>query len=57
MIKQKPTCPHCGSNDVLNEAWTSWNIEEQAWVFEDTRDSFYCRTCDAEFCDPLWEHV
>ena len=57
-MKEKPTCPHCGSDDVGAEATASWDVAEQKWVLTDIYDcDFYCRHCDAGFGDPEWRTV
>lgn len=54
-MKQKPTCPHCGSDDILCDAIASWDMASQKWVLEDTYDSeYFCRACEAETKYPNW---
>ena len=49
----KPTrrvCSSCGSENVVHDAWASWNVEEQKWELENWFDDAFCRECD-ESCD------
>lgn len=48
MAKVKYVCTECGSEDVVSDAWASWDIETQQWVLEDTFDMSYCRSCESE---------
>lgn len=41
-------CRHCGSSDVLTDAWAAWNAEKQDWVLHDTLTEAFCRHCDGE---------
>jgi hypothetical protein len=49
----KPRCPHCGSPDLLRDAWACWSVEEQAWVLHSTYDTFYCEQCSSEVRNPI----
>lgn len=48
MVKLKMTCSHCGSDNVLKDAWVSWNDDLQVWEVESTFDNAFCRDCDGE---------
>ena len=42
-------CSHCGSNEVLCDAYAEWNVEEQKWELQNTFDKgAYCNQCDGE---------
>jgi hypothetical protein len=45
--KVKMVCDHCGSEDVLADAWASWNIESQEWELSQTFDDKYCENCES----------
>lgn len=45
---KEPICNHCGSTEVLADAWASWDIEKQEWVLHNVFDATYCETCDGE---------
>lgn len=42
-------CRHCGSEDVLADAYAEWDVEEQKWVISNIFDKgAYCNSCDGE---------
>jgi len=42
-------CEHCGSNDVLVDAYAEWNVDTQQWEIHSTfNKGSYCRECDGE---------
>ena len=42
-------CSHCGSNDVLSDAYAEWNVAEQKWEIQNLFDKgAYCAKCDGE---------
>ena len=41
-------CNHCGSSDLLFDAWAVWNAEEQQMEFEEICSFAFCRECDGE---------
>ena len=45
-MSQTPTCSHCGSTDVVIDAWANWNDETQEWELFDTFDEAFCRACE-----------
>jgi predicted RNA-binding Zn-ribbon protein involved in translation (DUF1610 family) len=47
MSSIKLLCPHCGSDDIIRDAWTRWNGHR--WVLEGIYDDMTCNTCAAEF--------
>lgn len=45
----KMVCANCGSEDVLADAYASWNYTEQRWEVESTFDKgAFCRDCDGD---------
>lgn len=40
-------CKHCGSNDVLFDAWAQWNDETQEFELSNTFDDALCGECEA----------
>jgi phage terminase large subunit GpA-like protein len=50
----EPCCPHCGSPDLLRDAWASWCPNEQDWVLHSTYDTYYCEHCACEVRNPRW---
>ena len=48
-MKLKMKCGHCGSSDVLKDAFVEWDYEAQIWVVHNVFDKgSYCQTCDGE---------
>ena len=45
---EKLVCEHCGSDNILADAYASWNVEKQEWELSTTFDAKYCQeeTCD-----------
>lgn len=43
-----PVCRHCGSANVMRDAWAVWNITTQAWELGAAFDHSLCGDCDAE---------
>ena len=41
-------CNHCGSSDLLFDAWVVWNPEEQQMEFEEICSFTFCKKCDGE---------
>ena len=37
-MSAKPVCPECGSDNVLLDAWASWNHDKQAFEVAATFD-------------------
>lgn len=45
----KMVCSHCGSEDVVADAYAKWNVDSQAWQVAQTFDKGgYCSQCDGE---------
>jgi hypothetical protein len=41
-------CSTCGSEEVLLDAWASWNKDAQRWELANTFDAAYCAECEGE---------
>jgi len=41
-------CTHCGSDDILIDAWAVWDVETQQAVLHSTYDNWYCESCEGE---------
>jgi hypothetical protein len=42
-------CTHCGSNDVLVDAYAEWNVEAQRWEISNVFDKgHHCNNCNGE---------
>lgn len=46
MLRMK--CSHCGSEQVLLDAWAEWDVQQQEWVLQNVFQQAYCETCDGE---------
>ena len=44
-------CRHCGSTDILHDAYATWNAEEQRMEIESIFDMTFCKECDGETHD------
>lgn len=39
-------CPSCGSEeDVVRDAYASWNVDTQEWELSGVQDNFACNEC------------
>lgn len=47
-MKVKKVCANCGSDNVVTDAWVSWDIDSQQWVIDDIFDNDYCKSCEGE---------
>lgn len=43
-----PVCRHCGSANVMRDAWAVWNVEAQSWELGAAFDNSLCGDCEAE---------
>jgi hypothetical protein len=42
-------CAHCGSDEILADAYGEWSVPEQRWVLASVMDKgHYCNACDSE---------
>ena len=47
--KLRMVCGRCGSEDVLADAFASWNFQLQEWQLDNTFDKgSVCNACDGE---------
>ena len=44
----KKICKHCKSEDVVRDAWASWDDLKQEWVLDDIFDYAFCKKCDGK---------
>lgn len=54
--KQKPICEACGSEDILVDAYASWDVETQKYVLHSTYDDTRCNDCGGENTE-RWEDI
>lgn len=40
------TCPQCGGDNVVKDAFASWDVNAQEFVLHSTYDESYCQDCD-----------
>lgn len=51
---REPVCSHCGSNDVLFEAYAVYNPERAGFELSNTFDKWqFCQVCEGE-CSVVW---
>ena len=50
-MKVKYVCNHCGSDDIVYDAWAQWDVEKQEFVLSHTFDYIVCNHCGKE-CRP-----
>ena len=48
--RHRMICERCGGEDVMVDAWATWDVDEQRDVLVDTFDHSFCRSCDGETC-------
>lgn len=41
-------CSSCGSDDILRDAWASWDFLSQTWVLDNVFDQAYCEDCEGD---------
>lgn len=41
-----PVCASCGSENVVCDAWASWNKQIDEWELDNTFDDGFCRDCE-----------
>lgn len=47
-MKIKKVCSECGSEDVLVDAYASWNYGKQKYELDSTYDNTFCNNCGGE---------
>ena len=50
MPKVRLVCSRCKSDEVVKDAFASWDVEQQTWVLRSYYDATYCNTCE-ESCN------
>jgi hypothetical protein len=49
MTKVRKVCKTCGSENVVSDAYVSWNVETQDWdIVESVFDMEFCYDCEGE---------
>jgi hypothetical protein len=48
MTKCKYICSHCGSENVLRDAWAAWDVDTQTWVLASVFYAGFCDHCEGE---------
>jgi len=46
--KPEPYCTSCKGNQVLLDAFASWDVENQCWILFQTFDDSFCNNCKQE---------
>lgn len=49
----KPVCTTCDSDNVMADAFASWDVDEQQWELANSFDDMYCEACDMS-CKVKW---
>lgn len=39
-------CTRCRSEDVVRDAWASWDYDKQEWVIDNVFDEGFCNDCN-----------
>lgn len=47
-LENAPVCATCGSQDVVVDAWASWNPATAMWELEDCSDAAFCKACNGK---------
>lgn len=48
MTRIKMVCSHCGSDDVMRDAYAAWDTVNQDWMLCNVFDQAYCNQCGGE---------
>jgi hypothetical protein len=56
-MSRKPVCPECGSDNVLLDAWASWNHDKQAFEVAATFENGTCEDCASDTSDGHFRHA
>jgi hypothetical protein len=58
MSQQKPTCPHCGSDDICIDAAARWDVDNQKWVLtHEFLEQNNCDGCEEPDIEFVWVDV
>lgn len=49
-----PTCPACGAEDVVVDAWAAWNPETGMWALKTSFDAGFCEACETTTMRFVW---
>lgn len=41
-------CAHCGTDEVMRDAWAVWDVEAQEWVLGQVFDAAFCEKCEGD---------
>ena len=55
--QEEPFCPECGSNEIVTDAWVSWNMKTQCWEIEEIFDNSFCYNCENTVNKTQWRDV
>lgn len=47
-MENVPVCATCGSQDVVVDAWASWNPATATWELEDCSNTAFCKACNGK---------
>ena len=50
MPKVRLVCSRCKSDEVVKDAFASWDVEQQTWILHSCYDATYCNACE-ESCN------
>lgn len=53
MPKIKIICSKCGGENVLRDAYASWDVDAQEWALSSVYDTFRCDDCGHDACDEV----
>lgn len=48
-MKLTKSCPKCGSDEIVRDAWAEWDVDAQTWGLRDFFDNTFCCRCEATF--------
>jgi hypothetical protein len=53
-MAEKPTCPHCFSDNVLSDASARWDVDAQEWVIVSECPHGHCCNCESDLSRFNW---
>lgn len=53
IVGAKAQCSNCESEEVVRDAWASWNSDTGEWELHNIFDDAFCETCEAN-CELKW---
>jgi hypothetical protein len=48
MTRKSMHCSQCGGEDVMRDAWATWDVTSQTWVLGEVFDYAFCADCEAD---------